>query len=154
MKGFMKFIIAVVIVGAICFGVYCMLPERSQKQIDAVIQKMTDDDAVEHIDKIKNLTVSGYDVTYETGLNKLCKSSAWYYEYVSDSVWKVTYYGSKASVDMTTDGMDQVYTNANLTIVFTVRNNSAVDIEMTIGDDAVTSDTAKAAMYKKIATAD
>ncbi len=55
--------------------------------------------------------------------------------------------------DLTTAGMDQMYTDQPLKVTFSVRNNSAVDITIQIKDDILSTDEAKAAAYEKIAGA-
>ena len=65
----------------------------------------------------------------------------------------VTFYGSKATMDLTTAGMDQMYTEQPMKVTFTVRNNSQVDIVMEIKGDILSTDQAKPAAYEKIANA-
>lgn len=152
MKTFIKILIAIVVVVALCFGIYCLLPETSKMYIKGNIQYRTDDEAKEHVDKIQGLEV-GDGVTYGDALTKLCKSTAWYYEKGSESGdWIVTFYGTKATLDLTKEGIDALYTEQSLKIVFSVRNDSAVDITITIGDDTLTDD-AKEAAISRIARA-
>ncbi len=153
MKGFLKFCIGVIIVAGVFFAIYCVLPEKSQTFIKGNIQYRIDEDAATQIDRIQNMSVKGYDVSYGYALTKLCKSTVWYYEQVDTTTWKVTFMGTKASVDLTTEGFDNTYLNVDLVIVFTVRNESQVDITMTIKDETITDSDKKEAMYKKIATA-
>ena len=56
-------------------------------------------------------------------------------------------------MDLTTAGMDQMYTDQPMKVEFTVRNNSQVDIVITIKDDILSTDQAKEAAYEKIANA-
>jgi uncharacterized protein YxeA len=154
MKTVLKILLAVIIVAGICFGIYCMLPETSKMYVKGNIQYRTDDTAKAQIDKIKGTKIPNSDVTFGTGLEKLCKSTAWYYEETSSENWRVTFYGTKATMDLTTAGMDNVYTDKPMQVSFSVRNNSAVDITITIGGDILSTDEAKAAAYEKIAKAD
>ncbi len=151
MKTFLKILLAIVIVIGICFGIYCILPETSKMFIKGNIQYRTDDTAKTQVDKIKKTTIPGSDKTFGDGLEGLCKSSAWYYEEEANGDWMVTYYGTKATMDLTTAGMDQMYTDQPLKVTFSVRNNSAVDITIQIKDDILSTDEAKAAAYEKIA---
>lgn len=45
MKGFLKVIIWIVILGAICFGVYMILPEYPQNFVKSVVQPMVNSQA-------------------------------------------------------------------------------------------------------------
>lgn len=153
MKTFLKILLAVVIVAALCVGVYFVLPERSQMYIKGNIQYRTDDDAKTHVDKIQDMSISD-STTYGDALTKLCKSTAWYYEPGSETGdWTVTFYGTKATIDLTKEGMDGFYSEKPLKIVFNVRNDSAVDITITIGEDTLNDDEKKAAI-NRIAKAD
>ena len=131
MKTFVKVLVAILIVIGLCFGVYAVLPQTSKMFVKGNIQYRTDDTAKAQVDK----------------------SSAWYYEEEASGDWKVTYYGSKATMDLTTAGMDQMYTDQPMKVEFTVRNNSQVDIVITIKDDILSTDQAKEAAYEKIANA-
>jgi hypothetical protein len=154
MKKLVKVIIAILVVAAICFGIYTVLPETTQMYVKGNIQYRTDDTAKSHVDEIKGL-IAEDSVTYGTGLEKLCKSTAWYYEPGSDSEnWTVTFYGSKATMDFTSDNISGVglYTEKPLKVVFSVRTGGQVDITITIGGDTL-SDDAKTAAKHKIAKA-
>ena len=145
MKTFVKVLVAILIVIGLCFGVYAVLPQTSKMFVKGNIQYRTDDTAKAQVDKIKKTKIPGFE--------NLCKSSAWYYEEEASGDWKVTYYGSKATMDLTTAGMDQMYTDQPMKVEFTVRNNSQVDIVITIKDDILSTDQAKEAAYEKIANA-
>lgn len=153
MKTFVKVLVAILIVIGLCFGVYAVLPQTSKMFVKGNIQYRTDDTAKAQVDKIKKTKIPGFDKTFGDGLENLCKSSAWYYEEEASGDWKVTYYGSKATMDLTTAGMDQMYTDQPMKVEFTVRNNSQVDIVITIKDDILSTDQAKEATYEKIANA-
>lgn len=111
MKTFVKVLVAILIVIGLCFGVYAVLPQTSKMFVKGNIQYRTDDTAKAQVDKIKKTKIPGFDKTFGDGLENLCKSSAWYYEEEASGDWKVTYYGSKATMDLTTAGMDQMYTD-------------------------------------------
>ena len=152
MKTFVKILVAIVVVVALCFGIYCLLPETSKMYVKGNIQYRTDDEAAKHVDQIKGMTISD-GVTYGDALTALCKSTAWYYEAGTESGnWTVTFYGTKATLDLTKEGVDALYTERSLKMVFSVRNDSAVDITITIGDDTLTGD-AKTAALNRIAKA-
>ena len=153
MKTFLKILLAVVIVAAICVGIYFVLPETSQMLVKGNIQYRTDEVAQEKVDKIKNITIPDYDVNFGDGLEGFCKTTAWYYEEVSDTTWTVTFYGTKATLNLTDTNLDVFYTDESFKATFTVRNDSQVDISMEIDGDSLNDDTVKAATYKAIAEA-
>ncbi len=154
MKTFLKILLAIVIVAALCVGVYFVLPENTQMYVKGNIQYRTDDTAKEHVDKIKAITIPDYDVTFGDGLEAFCKTTAWYYEETSADTWTVTFYGSKATVNLTETSLDVYYTDEPFKVTFTVRNDSAVDISMEIDGDSLSGDDAvKEATYKTIAKA-
>lgn len=152
MKTFLKILLAIIIVAALAFVVYLMLPEVQKMYIQGNIQYRTNDEAKEHVDQIKGAKVPNSDVTFGDGLEGLCKSTAWYYETSANGDWTVTFYGSKATMDLTTGGMDQVYTLKPLKVIFTVRGGSNVDIAIYIDGNALTGD-AKTLAFEKIAKA-
>ena len=148
MKTFLKILVAIIIVGALCFGIYCILPETSQMYVKGNIQYRTNETAKTQVDKIKKTKIPGTEKTFGAGLEGLCKSCAWYYEEEANGDWMVTFYGSKATMDLTTAGMDQMYTALqNLELP------AGVDIVMEIKGDILSTDQAKTAAYEKIANA-
>lgn len=153
MKTFLKILLAIVIVAAIGFVIYLALPEEQKMYIQGNIQYRTDDEAKEHVDKIKSAKIPDSEgITFGQGLEKLCKSTAWYYEKGSGNDWTVTFYGSKASLDLTSGDINEVYINKPMRVVFSVRNDSEVDISIYV-NDTLMSDAAEAVIYKKIASA-
>lgn len=152
MKTFLKILLAVVIVAALGFVIYLMLPEEQKMYIQGNIQYRTDDEAKEHVDRLRDIYIPNSSITFGQGLDKLCKSTAWYYEKGTGNDWKVTFYGSKASLDLTTGGLNEVYINKPIEIIFSVRNDSEVDITIYV-DGSRESDEAELIIYEKIAAA-
>lgn len=152
MKTLLKILVAILLVAALAFGVYCVLPETSKMYIKGNIQYRTDDNAKSQVDKIRNTKIPNTDVTFGTGLEKLCKSTAWYYEEQDSTTWVVTFYGTKATLDLSDVGKDSVYALKPMKVVFTVRNDKEIDITIQIADDTITDDV-KAAAFEKIAKA-
>ncbi len=153
MKTFLKVILAIVIVAALCVGIYFVLPESAQMIVKGNIQYRTDETAQAQVDKIKNVTIPDYDVTFGDGLEGFCKTTAWYYEETATDTWTVTFYGTKATLNLTDTNLDAFYTDEPFKVIFTVRNDSAVDINMSIDGDALSDDAVKEATYKVIADA-
>ena len=151
MNKIIKVIIAIIIAGAILAGVYFVLPETSQMYIKGMIQYHFDDDAKTHVDKIKAIKMPDTDVTFGDGLEKACKSTAWYYEEGATDTWVVTFYGSKININLT--GYDNVYTEKPIKITFSVRKDKNVDITINIGGEVITDKDKCKAIYGRIARA-
>ena len=151
MNKIIKVIIAIIIAGAILAGVYFVLPETSQMYIKGMIQYHYD--AKTHVDKIKAIKMPDTDVTFGDGLEKACKSTAWYYEEGVTDTWVVTFYGSKININLTGDGYDNVYTEKPIKITFSVRKDKNVDITINIGGEVITDKDKCKAIYGRIARA-
>ena len=93
MKTFVKILIAIIVVAALCGGIYLVLPETTQIFVKGNIQYRTDDNAKEKIDSLKKNNIiytevqsNGTDkkvdtgVTYGDALDKKGKTTVWYYE--------------------------------------------------------------------------
>ena len=50
MKTFLKILVAIIIVGALCFGIYCILPETSQMYVKGKFQHRTFETAMSLVD--------------------------------------------------------------------------------------------------------
>lgn len=76
MKTFLKILIAIIVVAALCGGVYLVLPETAQIFVKGYFQYKTDDVAKEKIDSLKKNEIkyadvqkSGVEKTVNTGLH-------------------------------------------------------------------------------------
>jgi hypothetical protein len=151
MKTFLKILLALVIVAGIGFGIYFVLPETSQMFVKGNIQYRTDDNAKEKIDKIKANEIkytetadNGTTKTVETGvkygdaLEKAAKTSAWYYEEAANGSQTITFYGSKVSLDLSKYGVDGVYVDKTLKVVFYFpADNSGSTVTFYYGDNTL-----------------
>lgn len=93
MKTFVKILVAIIVVAAICGGVYLVLPETAQIFVKGNIQYRTNDEAKDKIDSLKKNEIVYTDVqsngtekkvptgvTYGDALDKKAKTTVWYYE--------------------------------------------------------------------------
>ena len=103
MKTFFKILIAIIVVAALCGGVYLVLPETAQIFVKGYFQYKTDDAAKEKIDSLKKNEIkyaevqkSGVEKTVNTGvtygdaLTKKAKTSVWYYEESTNGGFTIT----------------------------------------------------------------
>lgn len=161
MKAFVKILVAIIIVAALCGGIYLVLPETAQIFVKGNIQYRTDDNAKTMVDKIKGLTIAytetqstGVDrevntsVTYGDALTNKSKSTVWYYE-ESGSSFKVTFYGTKVSMDLSKYGSDGTYVDKTLKVVFDFPTPSNGSITVYIGDEQC-NDAMKSAVLKAL----
>lgn len=164
MKTFLKILVALIIVAALCVGIYFVLPETSQMYIKGNIQYRTDDEAKEKVDKLKankivvnlvqdNGTTKAVDTgaTYGDALEKTCKSTAWYYESDVNGSMTITFYGSKASLDLSKYGSDGTFINKSLKLIFNFPSDGKSTITVYIDDNPL-NDTDKAAALQAIAS--
>lgn len=163
MKTFLKILVALIIVAALCVGIYFILPETSKMYIKGNIQYRTNEEAKEKVDSLKSNTikinqvadngttkVADTGVTYGDALEKACKSTAWYYESAVDGSITITFYGSKVSLDLSKYGSDGTFVNKSLKIVFNFPSNGKSSVTVYVGDDQL-NDTDKNAALQAIA---
>lgn len=103
MKKFVKVLVWIVIFGAVCFGVYSVLPEYPQNFVKSFVQPIINSQAKTRIKQVQNLAVEGMDnVNYKTVLEKNTGVSCWTYE-TNDSepgVEYVIYNGKGAGINL------------------------------------------------------
>lgn len=163
MKTFLKILVALIIVAALCVGIYFILPETSKMYIKGNIQYRTNEEAKEKVDSLKankivvnqvqkNGTTKAVDtgVTYGDALEKTCKSTAWYYESDVNGSMTITFYGSKASLDLSKYGSDGTFIDKSLKLVFYFPSDGKSTVTVYIGDDQL-NDTDKVAALQAIA---
>jgi uncharacterized protein YxeA len=159
MKTFLKILLALVIVAALCGVVYVCLPETGKVYVKGYIQQKTDDEAKEKIDSLKKNTITYTEtqtngiqkktdsgVTYGDALTKKSKSSVWYYEETGDGGFDITFYGTKVTMDLTNYGADGSYINMTLKVVFSFPAGGKSSVTMYIGDTQLDDNTKSAAL--------
>lgn len=137
MKAVLKILMAVVIVAALCGGIYLVLPETAKVFVKGNIQYRIDDTAKTRIDETKGNQVKytykdngikkTFDpgVTYGDALEKKAKTTVWYCEDNSTGGYTVTFYGTKVSMDLTKYGADGTYIDRTLKVVFDFKPNNS-----------------------------
>ncbi len=164
MKVFIKILVALIIVAALCFGIYCILPETSKMYIKANIQYRTNDEAKAKVDSLKsqiikitepqdNGTTKVVDtgVPYGDALERVCKSTAWYYESDVDGSITITFYGTKASLDLSKYGSDGTFIDKPLKVVFYFPSDGKGGTITLFIDNEVVNDAEKVATLHAIA---
>ena len=129
MKNFLKTLLWIVIIGAVLFGIYYVLPEYPQNFIKSFVQPIVNSEAKTRIQQVQNLAVEGVDgQTYKTVLEKNTGMSCWVYETREEEpgLEYVIYMGNGASVNMKdyTDYKGKLYTSCEVKFEFKITGNS------------------------------
>ena len=163
MKTFVKILVAIIVVAAICGGVYLVLPETAQIFVKGNIQYRTNDEAKDKIDSLKKNEIVYTDVqsngtekkvptgvTYGDALDKKAKTTVWYYEDTTNGGFRITYYGPKVSMDLAKYGSDGTYIDKTLKAVFDFPAGGKSTVTLYIGDEQC-DDAMKAAVLQALA---
>lgn len=134
MKQFMKVLIWVVILGAVVFGVYMVLPEYPQNFMKSFVQPVVNSQAKTRISQVKALRNEDVNATYQEILERYTNTSCWVYEQ-GTGVEKVTFYGKGATINIkeVPDHEDHLYTSTAVKFEFIITGNN-VNINAYIED--------------------
>lgn len=127
MKGFVKVVVWIAVLAAICVGVYFILPEYPQSYVKSIFQPMTDAAADLRIGQVQNMLNEELDnATYKAILEAKTKNPCWVYE--MDEVTgaeNVTFYGRGVTINLQDYGEYQgkLSTSAMIKIVFEITGN-------------------------------
>jgi|GEM_PF-1167103 len=129
-----RFVLAIVIVGALAFGIYTILPGQFKNPITEWVQEMFDEDAKEMVDALKSTTVVKHsDVTYDQMMLSATANPAWTVKKISvDSEtgygeYEVYADGYQCTIEMTSDtstDSNKTLTNAHVRLVFQVTKDA------------------------------
>jgi len=102
MKGFLKFLVWMVVLAAILVGVYFVLPEYPQNYVKSIVQPIIDTNASVRMEQVKALTVKELDnATYNTLLSTRPKNACWSYRMdETTGVEYVTFYGRGLTINL------------------------------------------------------
>lgn len=135
MKQFFKVVMWIVILGAVCFGIYTILPEYPQSFVKALVQPVTNSQAKTRIGQVQNIpvTLEGTSgLTYKDVLEKNTGMSCWTYETKENEpgVEYVIYHGNGASMNLKdyADYNGKLATSALVKYEFKIRDGNQVDI--------------------------
>lgn len=127
MKGFVKVVVWIVVLAAICVGVYFILPEYPQSYVKSIFQPMTDAAADLRIGQVQNMLNDELDkATYKTILEAKTKNPCWVYK--MDEVTgaeSVTFYGRGVTINLQDyrDYQGKLSTSAMIKVVFDITGN-------------------------------
>ena len=148
MKQVLKVIVSIVILVAVVYGIYMIVPDYPHDFIKSFVQPVVDVEAKTRISQVQNMPVGikGLDgVTYKVALEKNTGTSCWVYDKDETTGQEIVVYrGRGASVNMK-DYMDyngKLYTSAYLKFEFIITGNTVEiipyidDTKMNIKDGA------------------
>lgn len=125
MKGFVKVLVWIIILAAVAFGVYMVLPEFPKAAVTSVVQPIIDSNAKMRVDQVKALTNRDLDnVTYQAILEAQTKNPSWIYETKEEEpgIEYVTFYGRGVSINLKDweDYHGMLSTSANVKVQFKI----------------------------------
>jgi hypothetical protein len=137
MKKFLRTVVWLLILAAILFGVYMILPEYPQSYVKSLIQPHIDAQAKERIDQVKAIENKDVNATYESILEANTNTQCWVYEELTPGVEKVTFYGKGAQISVqNVEGYEDHYYDKSCSVKFEFMiNNGNVSISCYINDE-------------------
>ena len=143
MKRLGQICIVIVILGAMLFGVYTILPEFSHNIIRAVYQDKFDDEARVKIKATQELTNPKLKKDYKTILETNTDTKGWVYDKAEDgSTETVTFYGNKVSLMLKEipDHDDMLYDNTTIKVEFITNEKGEISVQVYIGTSSTPVD--------------
>lgn len=124
MRQFFKVLLWVVILGAISFCVYTVLPEYPQTFVKSFVQPVMNNQAKTRIEQVKNLKNQDVETTYRQILEGRTTTKCWAYE-AEDAIEKVVFFGKAKSINLKDipdyDGL--YYTSCTIKFEFVITGN-------------------------------
>lgn len=132
MKGFLKVVVWIIVLAAVCVGVYFVLPEYPQNYVKSVVQPLVDANAKVRIQEVQNILNKDFDnVSYKTLLEGKVKNPCWAYQLdETTGVEHVTFYGRGIELNLKEweEYGGKLSTSATVKIDFVITNKSKVEI--------------------------
>ena len=154
MKGFMKVLIVLVIVGILGFVVYSALPEYPHNKIRSYGQKQFQPETQVKIQETQALVNPSLDADYKTILESHTNSKVWVYDKDSTAgTEQVTFYGTGAVIDlkevMAEDGA--FYSDAKVKVVFLTDAEGKLSVDVYLnGEDTPVDKNIKSVIFTQL----
>lgn len=126
MKGFLKGVVWILVLAAVCVGVYYILPEYPQSYVKSVFQPMVDAVAKAKIEQVQGSLNKDLDnASYKTILESKTKNPCWVYIMDDGGVEHVVFYGRGVSMNLKEwgDYQGKLSTSASIKIDFEFTTN-------------------------------
>lgn len=155
MRTVVKVLIWIIVLGAIGFGVYTILPEHSHNLVKSLVQPMIDSTAKARIEQVKSLPNKDLNnATYKAILESQTKNKCWVYEVKDEEpgVEYVTFYGNGVSLNLKdwAEYSGVLSTSASVKIQFKITGNNVEIFPYVDGDLMYIADGAHAKSNDKI----
>lgn len=127
MNKFFKVLVWVIILGAVCFGIYSVLPEYPKSFVKSFVQPVVSKEAKTRIEQVKSLNNQDVNATYKDILERYTNTSCWVYDKnASSGAEIVTFYGKGASINIkdVPKHEDRLYTSCAVKFTFEITGNS------------------------------
>lgn len=143
MKNLGKVLIVIVILGAILFGIYSILPEFSHNILRSMYQAKFDDEAKVKIKATQELTNPNLKQNYKTILESHTDTKGWVYDKSEDgSTETVTFYGNKVSLILKEipDHEDMLYDGTTVKVTFVTDDEENITVNVYLGNSSTPVD--------------
>lgn len=128
MKGFVKVLVWIVVLAAICAGVYFVLPEYPQSVVKSVVQPMIDSQAKKMIGEVQSIINNDLNkASYKTILESNTKNPCWVYNKdETTGEQSVVFYGRGVSINLKdwSDYGGMLSTSASVKFEFKITGNN------------------------------
>ena len=127
MKQFLKVVIGVIILVAICFGVYTVLPDYPHNMVKSFVQPVVNKQAKARIDAVKGLVNKDLDAGYQKILESHTTTYFWVYDLdEATGTETVTFYAKGAHINIKDipDHEDHLYTSCGIKFEFKISGNT------------------------------
>lgn len=151
MKQILKVVIGIIILGAICFGVYTVLPEYPHNMVKSFVQPVINKQAKARIDAVKALVNEDLDKTYQTIFESHTTTHFWIYDLdEATGTETVTFYAKGAHINIKDidNHEDHLYTSCGIKFEFRISGNK-VDITAYI-ENVAQDDIIKDLMFRQL----
>lgn len=163
MKKVINAIVWIVVIGAILFGIYMILPNYPQNFVKGHIQQLTNSSAQARIEQVQSLNNKDVNASYGSFLGKSTSMNAWVYYSAEDSgtgYEQVRFYGNGANINLKEiQGYDDMlYTSAAVEIIFEIDASGNVNITPYLdgvaiqGDNRETNEALKRTIFTQLYT--
>ena len=146
MKQVLKVLMWIVILGAVCFGIYLILPEYPHDFVKSFVQPVVNSQAKTRITQIQTLNNQDVNANYKDILEKSTGMSCWVYETREEEpgVEYVIYRGNGATINIKdVEGYnDMLYTSCVIKFEFKISGNNVEIIPYIDGTKIAVENTA------------
>lgn len=154
MKKIVGFLGVLIILAAIAFGIYSILPETQHNYFYSMYQMKFDSEAKAKILEVQSWQNPNLNADYKTILESHTKTRAWVYKKdVATGADVVTYYGSNMGMVLKEipDHEDMILDNANVKVEFIKNSNGEIVVNVYLaGEKTPVDDATKPFVFEQL----